>query len=118
MHGPRRLLHDAAQHSSRRILKRTAAADICKTTRSRSSTSTGLKDRSPKMIVAVDEADQRYDERVALLREKRLEQTLLGASHRPIHLSRQSLARAGQPHKHPSPVVRGAGRPRGPACPE
>ena len=72
------------------------------------SISTGLKDRPAKMIVAVDEADQRYDERVALLREKRLEQTLLGASHRPIHLSRQSLAGAGQPRKHHASVVRAA----------
>src|SRR5262249_52054108 len=46
--------------------------------------------------------------RVALLREKRLEQTLLGASHRPIHLSRQSLAGAGQPRKHHASVVRAA----------
>src|SRR5262249_51305684 len=77
-------------------------------TRSRSSTSTGLKDRSPKMIVAVDEADQRYDQRVTLLREKRLEQTFLGASHRPIHLLRQSLAGAGQSRKDHAPVVRAA----------
>jgi len=60
------------------------------------------------MIVAVDEADQSYDERVALLREERLEQTLLGASHRPIHLSRQSLAGAGQSRKDHTPVVRAA----------
>src|SRR5262245_64169870 len=116
MHGPRRLLHDAAQHSSRRILKRTAAADICKTTRSRSSTSTGLKDRSPKMIVAVDETDQRYDKRVTLLRGKRLEQTLLGTSHRPIHLSRQSLAGAGQPRKQHASVVRAAAPSLAPAA--
>src|SRR5258708_32864872 len=60
------------------------------------------------MIVAVDEADQSYDERVALLREERLEQTLLGASHRPIHLSHQSLAGAGQSPKDHTPLLRAA----------
>jgi hypothetical protein len=60
------------------------------------------------MIVAVDETDQRYDKRVTLLREKRLEQTLLGTSHRPIHLSRQSLAGAGQSRKDHASIVRAA----------
>jgi len=57
------------------------------------------------MIVAVDEADQSYDERGALLREERREQTSLGESHRPIHLSRQSLASTGQSRKDHASVV-------------
>src|SRR5262249_28354884 len=88
MHGRRRLSHDPAQHSGRRILNRTAPWDGQGSPVCARSISTGLKDRPAKMIVAVDEADQGYDERVALLREERLEQTLLGTSHRPIHLSR------------------------------
>ena len=60
------------------------------------------------MIVAVDEADQSYDECVALLREERRDQTSLSASHRPIHLSRQSLAGAGQSRKDHASVVRAA----------
>jgi hypothetical protein len=60
------------------------------------------------MIVAVDEADQRYNERVTLLREKRAEQTPLGPLHRPIHFPGQSLASASQSCKDHPRVVRAA----------
>src|SRR5262249_49303130 len=67
MHGPRRLSHDPAQHSGRRILNRNAPWDGQGSPVCDHSISTGLKDRPAKMIVAVDEADQGYDERIALL---------------------------------------------------
>jgi hypothetical protein len=106
MHGARGLSCDAAQYSSRRILNGTRPAPPALLTLDR--ISTGLENRPAEVIVAIDEPDQRYHQGVALLREKRAEQTFLRALHRTVHFPRQSIAGAGQPRKHHARVVRAA----------
>src|SRR5215472_1141893 len=104
---PARLVY-AAQYPARRILRRTARRTPIRRLISCIRTSTRLEHRPSEMIVAVDEADQRYDERVALLRGKRAEQTSLCPSHRPVHFSRQPVAGAGQSRKDHPRVFRAA----------
>jgi len=70
--------------------------------------STRLEDRPPEMVVAVDQADQRNKEGVALRRQQRFEQALLGAAHRPIHLLRQSCSGGRQARQHHAAVVSAA----------
>src|SRR5690349_17729953 len=106
VHGARGLSRDAAQYSSRRILNGTRPTASAPLTLER--LSTGLEDRPPEVIVAIDEPDQRYQQRVALLREKRTEQTFLRLLHRAVHLAREPVAGAGQPRKHHTRVVRAA----------
>jgi hypothetical protein len=57
------------------------------------------------VIVAVDQADQRDEESLTLLRKQRSEQTLLRPLHRPVHLLGQLLPGGRQSCQHHAPVI-------------